>query len=134
MRIENLTNVTPLFSSEGTDLEVNAPVSNIRTVVKRSEEYSVDKRYNHKDLEKKSKYALSTDEAIWMDMINRTNKAITGSTCSFEYSIHDVTKEIMIKVIDKDTKEVIREIPPEKILDLVAKLWEIAGILVDERR
>ncbi|HBM74934.1 MAG TPA: flagellar biosynthesis protein FlaG, partial [Clostridiaceae bacterium] len=26
------------------------------------------------------------------------------------------------------------EIPPEKILDMVAKLWEIAGIFVDERR
>ncbi len=124
MRIENLS----------ADLDISAPINNIQTVVKRSDEHSVDKKYNHKDLERKPKYALSTDEAIWMDMINRTNKAITGSTCSFEYSIHDVTKEIMIKVIDKDTKEVIREIPPEKILDLVAKLWEIAGILVDERR
>jgi len=28
----------------------------------------------------------------------------------------------------------IREIPPEKILDLVAKMWEMAGILIDEKR
>ena len=39
----------------------------------------------------------------------------------------------MVKVINSETNEVIREIPPEKILDLVAKMWELAGILVDER-
>lgn len=39
----------------------------------------------------------------------------------------------MVKVIDVNTDEVIREIPPEKILDLVAAIWEITGIMVDER-
>ena len=39
-----------------------------------------------------------------------------------------------IKIIDKDTKEVIKEVPPEKTLDMIAKVWELAGILIDERR
>ncbi|HHY78507.1 MAG TPA: flagellar protein FlaG, partial [Clostridiales bacterium] len=56
------------------------------------------------------------------------------ATCRFEYSIHEATKQIMVKVIDKETDEVIREIPPEKILNMVAKMWEIAGLIVDERR
>ena len=38
----------------------------------------------------------------------------------------------MVKVINEDTNEVIREIPPEQILDMVAKMWELAGILVDK--
>ena len=32
------------------------------------------------------------------------------------------------------TNEIIREIPPEKILDMVAKMWDTAGLIVDERR
>ena len=32
------------------------------------------------------------------------------------------------------TKEVIKEIPPEKTLDMIAKAWELAGILIDEKR
>jgi flagellar protein FlaG len=40
----------------------------------------------------------------------------------------------MVKVIDIETKDVIKEFPPEKILDMVAKMWEVAGIMVDERR
>ena len=31
-------------------------------------------------------------------------------------------------------KEVIKEYPPEKTLDMIAKVWEMAGIMVDEKR
>lgn len=86
------------------------------------------------DLSQKPKQELTIDEKQWVDMIEQANKKITGAICSFEYSIHEVTKQIMVKVIDKDTKEIIREIPPEKVLDMVAHMWEVAGILVDERR
>ncbi len=40
----------------------------------------------------------------------------------------------MIKIVDKDTKEVIKEFPPEETLDMIEKVWELAGIMVDERR
>jgi flagellar protein FlaG len=65
--------------------------------------------------------------------IEKANKALQGSYTSFEFSIHEGTKEIMVKVLDRDTGELIREIPSEKILDMVAKLWEMSGVLVDER-
>lgn len=77
-------------------------------------------------------YTIS-DKAV-MDAVDRVNKAITGSNRQFEFSVHEKTNRIMVKVIDTSTKEIIREIPPEKILDMVAQMWEMAGILVDERR
>ena len=36
--------------------------------------------------------------------------------------------------VEKPTKEVIKEYPPEKTLDMIAKVWEMAGIMVDEKR
>lgn len=51
-----------------------------------------------------------------------------------EFSYHEETKRVSIKVIDRDTDEVIREIPPEETLDMLSKMWEISGILVDEQR
>lgn len=77
---------------------------------------------------------LSISDKAVIDAIERANDALSIANKKFEYSIHEKTKEIMIKVIDSETDEVIREIPPEKILDMVAKMWEMAGILVDERR
>ena len=50
------------------------------------------------------------------------------------FGIHEATNRITIKIIDKDTKKVIKELPPEKTLDMIAKVWELAGILVDEKR
>lgn len=66
--------------------------------------------------------------------IERAIHAIQGKTTSLEFSVHEKTKQIMVKVKDSNTGEVIREIPPEKTLDFVAKLWEMAGLFVDERR
>jgi flagellar protein FlaG len=77
---------------------------------------------------------LPVGEKVLIEAVEKANKAISMSGRTFEYKIHEKTKEIMIKVIDSDTKQVIREIPPEKTLDMVAKMMEMAGLLVDERR
>lgn len=60
------------------------------------------------------------------------NKNMTNSIAQF--GIHEGTNRITIKIVDKQTKEVIKELPPEKTLDMIAKAWELAGIMVDERR
>lgn len=50
------------------------------------------------------------------------------------FGFHEATNRVTIKIVDKDSKEVIREVPAEKTLDMIAKVWEIAGLLVDEKR
>jgi len=65
--------------------------------------------------------------------LDNANHMIIENNRRFDFSVHEETQTIMVKVIDTETDEVIREIPPEKILDLVAKLWELAGIIVDKK-
>lgn len=64
--------------------------------------------------------------------VEQLNKNLSHSSAIF--GIHEATNRLTIKIVDKDTKEVIKELPPEKTLDMIAKVWEIAGILVDEKR
>lgn len=64
--------------------------------------------------------------------VEKLNKSMTNSEAVF--GIHEATQRVTIKIIDKESKEVIKELPPEKTLDMIAKVWEMAGILVDERR
>lgn len=73
-------------------------------------------------------------EKMIIDSIGKVNKVITVANRSLEVSVHEATNDIMVKVINTETKEVIREVPPEKLLNLVAGLMELAGLLVDERR
>lgn len=56
---------------------------------------------------------------------------LTKTSCEFAYD--DKTNRISITVKDKDTDEVIREIPGEETLKMISKMWELAGILVDEK-
>lgn len=65
--------------------------------------------------------------------IAEMNKKINNSNEEEVFGVHEDTNRIMIKIMDKDTKEVIKEFPPEKTLDMIAKIWEMAGILVDEK-
>lgn len=64
--------------------------------------------------------------------VEQMNKNMAHSEAVFGF--HDKTNRVTIKIVDKDTKEVIKELPPEKTLDMIAKVWEMAGILVDEKR
>lgn len=63
--------------------------------------------------------------------VETLNKNMAHSEAVF--GIHEATNRVTIKIIDKESKEVIKELPPEKTLDMIAKVWEMAGILVDER-
>ena len=65
--------------------------------------------------------------------VEETNRLIFKDNGRFEFKIHERTNRLMVKLVDKDTDEVLKEIPPEKILDLVASIWDLVGILVDER-
>lgn len=85
------------------------------------------------DLRNKSEYDLTIAEKTIIDAIERANKALTGATTNLQFSIHEKTKEIMVKVINSETQEVIREIPPEKTLDMVAKMMEMTGLFVDKK-
>ena len=60
------------------------------------------------------------------------NKKAMNSEAVF--GIHEGTNRVTIKIVDRSTKEVIKELPPEKTLDMIARVWEIAGLLVDEKR
>lgn len=64
--------------------------------------------------------------------VEQLNKSMANSEAVF--GIHEGTNRVTIKIVDKSTKEVIRELPPEKTLDMIARVWDMAGLLVDEKR
>lgn len=65
------------------------------------------------------------------ELVKEKNKELEKR--KLEFKIHEKTGRIMVKMVDVETEEVIREIPPEKFLNLVGDIWEQVGIIVDER-
>lgn len=90
--------------------------------------YSQDKNQDKSEVMKGKEVTPGKVKSAVEDL----NSQLKSTRCSFKY--HEETNRISITVIDKETDEVIKEIPPEKTLDMIAKAWELAGLMVDERR
>lgn len=67
------------------------------------------------------------------ETIKHANSELKHAKTGLNFKYHEATRRVSITVYDKDTDEVIREIPPEKSLDMLEKMWELAGMVVDDR-
>ncbi len=71
--------------------------------------------------------AISTIESA----ISSINAQMTKTRCAYAYD--EDAKRITIKVYDDETDELIREVPPERSLELLKRVWEKTGIMIDEK-
>ena len=104
----------------------------IQDITKRAATGSNDITAKDADKEENgSTQGQGTSEAV-KKAINEINKSNPNSIVQF--GVHEATNRMTIKILDKESRKVIKEFPAEKTLDLIAKAWELAGIMVDEKR
>lgn len=65
--------------------------------------------------------------------VDELNKLFKDKSTYVEYEVYGKSKSITIKILDNKTKEIVKEIPPRKLIDMVDKFCELAGIFVDKR-
>lgn len=74
------------------------------------------------------------DEIKVKNAVDKINKLLEDKSTHVVYESHDLFKhDIIIKIVENETNEVIKEVPPRKLLDMVAKLCEIAGIFINQK-
>ena len=64
--------------------------------------------------------------------VEKANKNAHKTHCEFAY--HEDTNRISISIKDNETGDVIKEIPAEETLDMLSRMWELAGLFVDDKR
>ncbi|NLK07682.1 MAG: flagellar protein FlaG [Firmicutes bacterium] len=74
---------------------------------------------------------FSTDDLS--EVVEDLNETVDVFNKGLHFRVHEETERIVVEVVDKDTGDVIREIPPEYILDLMAKIDALFGVFVDEK-
>ncbi len=130
-KAEQIAVSKPAAEFTETDSEIAAPVDGKTIVVDSVKESDGENdSYNNSQQSMQQKKEASNEQI--KKAVEELNKKMANSEVL--YGIHEGTRRVTIKVVDKDTKEVIREYPPEKTLDMIAKVWEMAGIMVDEKR
>lgn len=131
LQAQNTTPVEPVRpvaeSTEAIALESGAKLDTMTQGVARTKEFDRDSQeqgtFGNQSQPSKEQIKKAVDQM---------NKKMENSEAVFGF--HEDTNRVTIKIVDKDTKKVIKELPPEKTLDMIAKVWEMAGILVDEKR
>ena len=83
--------------------------------------------------QKKVENVSGPTEKQLVEAVNAGNKELKKLETNLRFSIHEKTHQVMVKIVNAETEEVIREIPSEKIIDLVASIMERAGILLDKK-
>jgi flagellar protein FlaG len=66
--------------------------------------------------------------------VERLNSTAHTFNTGLRFLIHEETNRMMVQVVDLDEDKVIKEIPPEKVLNMVAQIQNIIGLLIDTRR
>lgn len=65
--------------------------------------------------------------------IEEANRKARLTNTAREFSYDEVTNRVCVKITDKDTEKVIREVPTEESLKRLTRMLETAGLVVDEK-
>ncbi len=75
-------------------------------------------------------------ENVAKDKLNKAidvaNNAFKDVNISFKYLVNQKTNREVVQVINTDTKEVIKQYPPEEIVNMLERMYDMLGILIDK--
>lgn len=68
------------------------------------------------------------------DTVNRLNRSAYEMKERVSFDFNDKTNTIIVKFIDKENNEVVREFPAKDIMKVAEHIHDYLGMLVDESR
>lgn len=65
--------------------------------------------------------------------VNTVNEFLQINHNASKFVLHDGLDRYFVQVVDTKTEEVIKEIPPKKLLDAFYEMQKLLGMIVDEK-
>jgi flagellar protein FlaG len=98
----------------------------------------VNPKFNDNNSKKKENQRIDSQvtkipKDVLQEKVESMNDFLIPTHTSLKFQLHEQSDEYYVQVIDDKSKEVIREIPDRKFLDMYAAMAELVGIVVDER-
>ena len=66
------------------------------------------------------------------EAVNKINKSLQGAGQGVEFSVDDDSKRLVVKVVDQETREVLRQMPSVEALALARALDQGKGMLIKQ--
>jgi flagellar protein FlaG len=74
-----------------------------------------------------------TDPDELQKSVEKIQKFVNLAACDMEFSIDEESGRTVVKVVDRETKDVIRQIPSQEALDLAQALDKLQGLLIRQK-
>ena len=72
------------------------------------------------------------NEEDMQQMMKELNELMSRINCNLEFSYHKEVNVMSVKMIDKATNEVIKELPPEEMIDNMIQAKDWIGAFLDK--
>ncbi len=116
---------------EGNSNRVNAQdYYRVQRQFQRLPEYDEQNRetFRNKVLDEERTRKLREQLENEIDRISRVTEAFDRR---MEFLLHEEEEQIYIQIVDMETEAIIREVPPEEILEFVSRMEEMVGVFLD---
>jgi flagellar protein FlaG len=108
------------------------PTPRIRPV--KETEAAVFGKEDKEDSRKKKSEGLSElDPGAVREMAEKTQAYLDDLRIKLDFEVYEETGDMVIRIFNRETEELLREIPPKDLLELHHKVAELRGILFDEK-
>jgi len=130
MKIDSLPNVNYSVTNTAnpTPVKVATDVDNNVPAVK---DPNAQKDPNTQNNPQLASQTLPKDQLA--KVIKAANEAFQPVNVAFRYSVDKKTGEEVVEVLNNQTNEVIRQYPPKEILNMLARIYDKLGIVVDKQ-
>lgn len=81
---------------------------------------------------KKAEEQASKQAEPLEDMVSDLNELVRNLHRELQFSVDRESGDTVIKVVDKETDEVVRQIPSEELMDLRQRLQDAAGAIFED--
>ncbi len=85
------------------------------------------------ELTSQDKGQHKTSKQDMQEIVNSMNDFLQPTHTSLKFQLHEKLQEYYVTIVDDKTKEVVREIPSKKLLDVYAAMTEFVGLMVDKK-
>jgi flagellar protein FlaG len=65
--------------------------------------------------------------------LKQINDAMPSGATRLEFSLDDETSRTIVKIVDQNTKEVVRQIPTVEALQIAKSLDKMAGLFINQK-
>jgi len=94
---------------------------------------SIENTLEIKPISQKNVYSPKQEKEQMNEVVESINAFIQPTHTSLKFELHEKLNDYYVQVINDDTKEVIREIPSKKMMDMYAAMKEFMGLMIDEK-